>query len=370
VATTTRLAARHNSALLASAVALSLAASPAGVAAQARARAEAPSGVTPAPAEARVVIRSATPDSALLALAGDIERFADRAGGTAGVAIEHLESGVQLSFRGRERFPMASVYKLPIALALLHRVSCDELSLEDSVPITPADFRTGSGWIFRHRRRVHALPARELLDAMMVDSDNTASDILMRLCGGPEAVTAHLRSLGVKEIRVDRYEAAMSLDYSGVNEAPPESTWTVDALWQLKKAVPLERKAESAAAFLEDERDTATPDATVDLLARIWRDETLGPDETSRLLEIMERARNTDRIPGLLPPGTPVAHKTGTWSTAFGVTAAVNDVGIITLPDGTHVAIAVFVKGSNRGWRRIERTIAALARSTYDYWAE
>lgn len=318
-----------------------------------------------------VRIHAPAGDSSLAALAEVLQTISPKAGGTVGFAMLHIESGARLSIHGGERFPMASVYKIPIALAVLHAVSCDELSLEDSVPITAADLRTGSGWIWSHRRRVRQLPVGELLEAMLVDSDNTASDILMRLCGGPEAVNEHVRALGVRGVRVDRYEAAMALDYAGVAEAPPESTWTVDALWRLKRDVPLDRRAESAAAFLDDPRDTATPDAMVDLLARVWRHEALGPDETSRLLEILERVRTgPDRIPGLLPEGTPVSHKTGTWSTSFGITAAVNDVGIVTLPDGSHVALAIFVKGTNRGWRRAERTIAALARATYDYWVD
>lgn len=317
----------------------------------------------------RIRIEAPAGDTTLAVLAKDLQKIAAKAGGSVGFAMLHLESGARISIRGNERFPMASVFKIPIALAILHAVACDELSLEDSVAITPADLRTGSGWIWAHRRRVHRLPLGELFEAMLVDSDNTASDILMRLCGGPEEVTAQLRALGIEGVRVDRYEAAMALDYAGVDTVPPESTWTVDALWRLKKEVPLDRRAESAAAFLDDPRDTATPDAMVDLLARVWCGEALGPDETSRLLEILERVRTgPNRIPGLLPEGTPVAHKTGTWSTSFGITAAVNDVGIVSLPDGRHIALAIFVKGTNRGWRRAERAIAALSRASYDYW--
>jgi beta-lactamase class A len=320
--------------------------------------------------DAQVIIRNAVPDSALSDLATEIEVYAARAGGSVGFAVRHLETGVELSLRGHERFPMASVYKIPIALTLLDRVACDAVSLDDSVPITAADLRTGSGFIYRHHRHIKALSVRDLLEAMLTESDNTASDLLMRVCGGPEVVNAHMQSLGVRGVRVDRYEALMSLHYSGVSEIPPDSMWTMSALWRLKQEVPLERRAESAEAFLEDPRDTATPLAMVDLLARVWRHEALGPDETSRLLEILKRIRTgSDRIPRFLPEGTPVAHKTGTWTTAFGITAAVNDVGIVTLPDGTHVAIAVFVKGSNRGPRRIERTIAALALAVYDHWA-
>jgi beta-lactamase class A len=155
-----------------------------------------------------------------------------------------------------------------------------------------------------------------------------------------------------------------------VTDAAPESTWTLAELARMKGQVPEALRNESAAAFLSDPRDTATPDAMVDLLACVWRGCALGPDETSRLIEILERTRTgPGRLRGKLPSETPVAHKTGTWSTTNGVTAAVNDVGIISLPGGAgNLAIAVFVKASNRSPHRIERGIASIARAAYDQW--
>jgi beta-lactamase class A len=336
------------------------------------ARAQLATDSFPAPAgPAEIRIHAADHDTALAGLARTIRTIAARAGGSVGVAAMHFERGEGVSLRGRERFPMASVYKIPIALQLLDRVGCGALSLDDPVHLTPADYRTGSGWITARHRRLNHLTVEDLLVAMLVDSDNTASDYLMRLAGGPAAVSAHLRTLGVPEVRVDRYEAAMALDYAGVNEAPPESTWTIDALWQLKKEVPDAERQASAASFLADPRDTTTPEAMANLLVEVLRGRALGWDDTNRLLEIMSRARTgTARLRGQLPDSTRVAHKTGTWSTAYGITAAVNDVGIITLPGNAgHLVIAVFVKGSNKSHRRIERTIGAIARAAYDYWA-
>ena len=123
-------------------------------------------------------------------------------------------------------------------------------------------------------------------------------------------------------------------------------------------------------AFLTDPRDTATPEAMANLLVKVLKGEALGWDDTHRLLEIMARARTgPERLRGQLPDSTRVAHKTGTWSTSYGITAAVNDVGVITLPgQAGHLVMAVFVKGSNKSHSRIERSIAAMARAAYDYW--
>lgn len=74
------------------------------------------------------------------------------------------------------------------------------------------------------------------------------------------------------------------------------------------------------------------------------------------------------RIKGLLPNGTVVAHKTGTSSTVNGVTAATNDVGLVTLPNGQHLAIAVFVSDSQATDVIREEVIAKVARAAWDEW--
>jgi beta-lactamase class A len=75
------------------------------------------------------------------------------------------------------------------------------------------------------------------------------------------------------------------------------------------------------------------------------------------------------RLKGFLPAGTVVAHKTGTSGTnAAGISAATNDVGIVTLPDGNHCIIAVFVADSPAGMAQREKTIARIAKAVWDYY--
>lgn len=91
----------------------------------------------------------------------------------------------------------------------------------------------------------------------------------------------------------------------------------------------------------------------------------LDATRTAQLLDIMLRCETgAVRLKGLLPPGVPVGHKTG----SLGIGVA-NDVGIIDLPDGAgHVVVAVFVKESTRDVAAQERTIAQIARVAYDYF--
>ena len=120
----------------------------------------------------------------------------------------------------------------------------------------------------------------------------------------------------------------------------------------------------------------ATPEAAVDLLELIspfspndGRDHKL--DATFELIyqRMLESVPGANRLKGLLPPGTPVAHKTGTGGARNGVTSATNDVGIITLPSGKHMAIAVFVGDSSADEKTRELVIAKVAKAVWDTWS-
>src|SRR5438445_6908622 len=162
-----------------------------------------------------------TLESRLAALAAE-------AGGVAGVAILHVESGQRASLRGGERFCMASVYKLPIAIALLRSVDRGRIALDQKVTYGARDLRPGiahSAIVDRAAGGSAAATVRELVEAMLIESDNTASDLVMGLLGGPAAVTAELRAAGLGGIDVSRPEGQIPLDYWGVTGAPPSSEW-------------------------------------------------------------------------------------------------------------------------------------------------
>nr|AIA13621.1 ClassA_beta_lactamase [uncultured bacterium] len=310
-----------------------------------------------------------TPTSAVRAqespLERAIKRLAESSGGIVGVSAIHIESGRRVSMNGGTRFPMASVYKLPIALQLLNKVDRGELRLQDSITLSAHDFRPGHSPIveFANNKPV-TLTLERLFELMLGESDNSASDALLRLAGGPAAVTNRMQALGITGINVSRPEGELILNHRGVRELPPESEWTIALLDALSAKVTPAQRDEAAAAYADDPRDTSTPDAMADLLVRVHRrDVLLEPASMERLLQIMTATQTGPaRLKGLLPTGTIVAHKTGTMG---GTTA---DVGIVTLPDGAgHMAIAVFVKASTKEVPERERVIAEIARTIYDY---
>ncbi len=219
-----------------------------------------------------------------------------------GIAALDLRTGELVSIRGDEPFPMASTVKIAVAANYLAQVEHGRRSLDD---------------------RIGGRSARSLMEAMIIHSDNHATDVLLRDLGGPRTVQAWLDQQNITGLRIDRNIAQL-----------------------------LRSKRD-----LRDVRDSSTPKAMVELLKRIDGGGLLASPSKSYLLDLMRRCQTgKNRIRGLLPFGARVENKTGTLS---GLTT---DVGFITLPDGRRIAVALFARyGANR-----PRTIAEAARAIYD----
>lgn len=299
-------------------------------------------------------------------LAAEIDRVAPASGGVLGIGLHHLETGRELYVRGDDRFPMASSFKVPVAVQLLTLVDQGKLRLDSMVTLKPSDLHPGSGTLTSlFDDPGVSLSVRNLLELMLLISDNSATDILLRLAGGGESVNARLRALGVSGVSVDRPTVALIADAVGVRNLPPESELTPGRFRELFLEVTDEQRKAAVEAFYRDNRDTATPKGMAALLRKIWRGEALSPESTALLIDIMYRCETGQaRIKGLLPADVRVAHKTGTL--ALGVAA---DVGVIELPGGAgHLIVTAFVKQSIKDGPAQERAIAQAARAAYDYF--
>ena len=304
-------------------------------------------------------------DSSLQRLQREIARLSAVSGGTVGVTAIHLETGRRVSQNGNDRFPMASSFKVPIAVQLLTRVDKGEVKLDQMIEIKESDLHPGSGTLSDlFNKGGLALSVRNLMELMLLISDNSATDVMLRTAGGADAVTARMRTLGIEGINVNRSTAQLISDWVGVTSLPPEDQWTPALFSKAYNAVKPEEQQAAAKKFDADPRDTSTPDGMARLLERIHKKDMLKPDTSELLLDIMRRCRTGEaRLRGLLPAGTEIAHKTGT------IGGTTNDVGIITLPDDAgHVAIAVFVKASTKDIPARERAIAEIARAVHDFF--
>jgi beta-lactamase class A len=266
-------------------------------------------------------------------LRNEIEQIASAAKGRVGVAAVVLETGESVSLNPHDHFPMQSVYKLPIGMALLKQVDAGKIKLDQKVHVTKSDLvgKAAHSPIRDKYPDGVGLSVSELLRFAISESDGTASDVLLRLAGGPEAVNAYLRELKITEMIVLNTENEFTQDH-----ALQYQNWASPAA-----AVTMLRALHERRGLSEQSQD---------LLQKLMAESPTGPK----------------RLKGRLPAGTVVAHKTGTSGTENGVTAATNDIGIVTLPNGQHLAIAVFVSDSPADEATREGVIAKIARAIWD----
>lgn len=266
-----------------------------------------------------------------------IEQIASAAKGKVGVWAEVLETGENISINPNARFPMQSVYKLPISMAFVKQIDEGKFTIDQKIRIEKSDFvRQGMASPIRDKNPNGAeLTAKEILKFAVSDSDGTASDVLFKLIGGAEAMKKYLSELSVTEMVAANSEKEIGSD------------------WQTQY------------------QNYSTPEAAAKLLRALHEKRGLSETSQKLILQLMiDATTGPKRLKGLLPSGTIVAHKTGTSGTQNGITAATNDIGIIDLPNGNHIIIAVFVSDSSADEKTREETIAKIAKEVWDKWSK
>jgi beta-lactamase class A len=305
------------------------------------------------------------PDTTLEARLGAL---VSRAPARCGIVAKDLTTGAIAQVNPDTLIPLLSVVKLPVAIVVLDGVDQGKWSLSTPITLLPQDMHP-RGWVGdRYPRGGGHLSLNQLLIAMLTRSDNSAADALMRLVGGPHEVTRWLERHGIRDLHVDRTERALGDEWYGL--APGvDTTESAEEIRETRSQVPEAVHDSAARAMLLDPRDTGTAEACVHLLEQLWSGKLLSATMTDTLESILTRCRTgSGRLPGMLPKGTRIARKTGTGGISEGVTVAINDIGVMHLPNGHDVAIAVLV-GSPRGpVHRAERLIARVARAVYDSW--
>ena len=274
-------------------------------------------------------------------LLGEFARFATLTDGTVGIAVRDLHSGQSIGINNDTLFPMASTYKVAVAGKIFSLADAGALSLDEQLP------RLGA-----------PLSVTTLLELMLTRSDNEATDLLVARAGGPQAVNRWLQSVGIRGQRVDSNTAQLLARAKVVTANGDEPAMEAALSARQRDARDLPNMA-----FAADPRDTSTPRAMNDLLYAIHQAKALKPGSSAALIAIMARCKTGKaRLAGMLPPGTMIAHKTGT------LNGLGNDAGIISLPDGRMFAISVFVMKDRRGHVLRDRIMAEVARAAYDYF--
>jgi len=263
-----------------------------------------------------------------------VDSISKAAKGKVCVSVLNIETKDSLNYYGDEHCAMQSAFKFPIALAVLDKIDKGEFSLQHKIHVTPKDMIKDTWSPMRDsfpNGNVN-ITFEDLLKYMVSHSDNIACDILIHHLGKPKKIERYLHKIGIEDIAIKYNEFNMQKKWKNQYE-----NWS-------------------------------TTNAMNQLLLKVYEGKILSKTSTDFIYKtLIETSTGKNRIVKLLPQETIVAHKTGSSSTnKEGVTAATNDVGIITLPNGQHVILSIFVSDARAEYEIIESTIAKIAKVVYD----
>ena len=230
-------------------------------------------------------------------------------------------SGRQLEFNAGQRFAMCSTFKLPLAAMVLTQAQSGALRLDQKEPVSAADLVPHAPAVTAHLAD-KAMTVAALCEAAVVLSDNAAANLLLKLVGGPPALTAFFRRQGDGLSRLDRTEPSLNTNLPG------------------------------------DLRDTTTPRVMARLLQTLFTGPALLPPMRERLERwCIESRTGLQRLRAAVPSHWRVGDKTGS-----GDHGAVNDVAIVWPPGRAPWVVACYLSGSPLPLDRLNATHEAAMR--------
>lgn len=254
-------------------------------------------------------------------LAGTIEQRARRYRGHAAYIVKDFQSGHLATLNEGDLFPSASLIKIPILCAAFQAVEDRRMSLSAPVALKRSDRRGGSG-ILKFMPAGTVLSNRELLEAMIIHSDNTATDLIVQQLGYDYLQTTFAQ-LGLRD-----------------------TTITPEGFRLTSRRIPQDN--------MTSPRDMAY------LLEKIYRRELVSADASDQMLDILKNQKLRDRLPRYLPQGWEIAHKTGL------LRRACHDVGIVFSPKGDYLVCVLTAR--DRTYKNAKQFIASIGRITFDYY--
>lgn len=268
-----------------------------------------------------------------------IQRIVTTKNAIVGVEIIGNDGKDTVSLNGERHYPLQSVFKFHIALAVLSQIDKGEFSLDQKIGILKKDLLPDLYSPLRDDYPNGAtLSISKILDYTVSSSDNVGCDVLLRLIGGPKVVEKYLIKNKIKDVSIK------------INEEEQQANWDLQF------------------------QNWTTPKAANETLAKFYynKKKLLSKKSYAFIWQLMrETETGQHRIKGLLPEYTIVAHKTGSsGANKEGLTAAVNDIGIVFLPNGKHFFISVFVTNSKENSETNEKIIADIAKASWDHFTK
>jgi beta-lactamase class A len=261
------------------------------------------------------------------ALEAALRRIEAESGGRLGVTLIDTQSGASVGHRAEERFPMCSTFKLLAGAAVLARVDAGKEKLARRIRYDAKDLVTYSP--ITEKRVATGMTLAQLCDAAITLSDNTAGNLLLASLGGPEGLTAFVRTLGDAVTRLDRIE-------TDLNEGTPG-----------------------------DPRDTTTPAAMAGNIRALVLGDALSAASRGQLRRwLVDNKTGDARLRAGVPAGWIVGDKTGT-----GGQGSNNDVGVIFPPGREPIIVTAYLTESPGPAERRNAAIAAVASAVADFVA-
>ncbi|MFC0779516.1 class A beta-lactamase, subclass A2 [Flavobacterium sp. HJSW_4] len=268
-------------------------------------------------------------------LRNQLQQIISSKSATVGVSMKGIENKDTLSINGNLKMPMMSVFKFHIALAVLHKVDEGKLNLTQEIFIKKKDLKedTWSPMKEDYPQGNINLTLDKLLRYTVSHSDNNGCDILINLVGGTKYIQKFINDQGIKDFVIKMNEDQMK-------------TW---------KNLYI---------------NTTTPLATTELLEKFFKGEVLKEETTKYLYQIMvETSRGLTWMKAGLPENTELAHRTGISGTNdANLRAAMNDIGIVKLPNGKHFILSVYLKNITEKREDTEKIIADITKAVWNYF--
>jgi beta-lactamase class A len=267
----------------------------------------------------------ATQGDAAVSAQAQLAKLEQTLAGSLGVFALNTANGKQLSYRDDEYFPMCSTFKVILASAILKRSTQIDGLMQQRIKYQQSDLVTYSPITKQHIEDGMTVDA--LCAAAIQYSDNTASNLLMKILGGPGAVTTFARSIGDRQFRLDRWETELNSSIPG------------------------------------DRRDTSTPNAMATSLQRLAFGDALEPRLQLQLrVWLQGNTTGAARIRAGVPADWQVGDKTGT-----GDYGTANDIALIWPPRRSPVVVAIYTTQGEKDAKARNDLIASAARIVVDW---
>jgi beta-lactamase class A len=266
----------------------------------------------------------------------EISKMAASFNGKVGISVLNIKTGERINVNENQRFPMQSVYKFPLAIAVFDQIDKGKLQIDQKMNLSKADLlpNTHSPLRDTYPAGKADITLREIIERTVAQSDNNGCDYLFKLIGGTKVADKFIKKLGINDINIVGTEAEMHKDV----------------------------KVQYA--------NYTTPLAMTTLFEKFYKQKSLSKSSTKELWKILVSTTTApNRVRGNLPKETIFGHKSG-WSGGDdkGFTEAINDAGILILPDGTPIVISFFISETPVKSVETDKFTAKVSRIVYDYF--